>query len=151
MLPQERLKREARRLIRRFRVETALLQPRLMILFGSYARGDFTEDSDIDLCVVAEKLPRELFARRGMVSLYTVHRIRAIGFQPEEFLSLVRVMNLFVYDILEEGRVMFDDGFSTTVYETFRRCKKEYGARKRGHTWKWREAPQILRESKPQI
>ncbi|MBO3840050.1 MAG: nucleotidyltransferase domain-containing protein, partial [Candidatus Brockarchaeota archaeon] len=39
------------------------LEPKLIILFGSHARGDFTEESDIDICVVAENLPENLFER----------------------------------------------------------------------------------------
>jgi predicted nucleotidyltransferase len=39
------------------RIVSALSQPARIILFGSYARGEATEDSDIDLLVVEPELP----------------------------------------------------------------------------------------------
>jgi len=35
----------------------AAAHPKKIILFGSYARGDATEDSDLDLLVVEEEVP----------------------------------------------------------------------------------------------
>lgn len=36
-----------------------------VILFGSYARGDFDEESDIDILVVANLLPEEMTSYRS--------------------------------------------------------------------------------------
>ena len=35
----------------------AAANPNKIILFGSYARGDATEDSDLDLMVIAHEVP----------------------------------------------------------------------------------------------
>jgi len=39
-----------------------------VVLYGSVARGDYRPDSDIDLLLVFEELPRGAFARRDTVS-----------------------------------------------------------------------------------
>lgn len=39
-----------------------------LILFGSYARGDFDEDSDIDVMVLVDIDSRELYKYRSLVS-----------------------------------------------------------------------------------
>ena len=41
--------------------------PEKIILFGSYARGDFTEDSDIDVAVIVASIS----GRKNMVTQYT--------------------------------------------------------------------------------
>ena len=33
-------------------------RPRLVILFGSYTRGDYTESSDVDVLIVSDLFPR---------------------------------------------------------------------------------------------
>ena len=33
-------------------------RPRLVVLFGSYARGDYTESSDVDVLIVSDLFPR---------------------------------------------------------------------------------------------
>ncbi|MGQ9515057.1 MAG: nucleotidyltransferase domain-containing protein, partial [Thermoproteota archaeon] len=57
MLPKEELKKAAYEKVRELLRQIEKLRPRLVVLFCSYARGDFTEMSDIDVCVVAENLP----------------------------------------------------------------------------------------------
>lgn len=32
---------------------------KLIILYGSYARGDYTNESDIDLLIIADKIPSD--------------------------------------------------------------------------------------------
>lgn len=56
----KKYKSELERCIRRFRerIEKLLDSPIQIILFGSYARGDETEGSDVDLLVVVPKLDK---------------------------------------------------------------------------------------------
>ncbi len=45
------------------------------MLYGSYAKyakDDFIEYSDIDVCVIAEKLLENIFERRSLLGLYKV-------------------------------------------------------------------------------
>ena len=39
-----------------------------MILFGSYARGDFHKDSDIDVCLLSPLFGKDAFKNRQMVA-----------------------------------------------------------------------------------
>ena len=47
------------------------IQPEKIILFGSYARGDFDRDSDLDLFLFhvsrkCRKIPKSIFALEGL-------------------------------------------------------------------------------------
>ena len=108
MFPKEKLKREAFKRIRTFMNQVKPLKPRLIMLYGSYARGDFTELSDVDICLVAENLPGDVFTRRSLSGLHGVKDLRPIGYYPWEFLDELRRPNLFLYDVLTEGVVVYD-------------------------------------------
>jgi len=84
--------------------------PEKIILFGSYALGEATEDSDLDLLVVAETgLP----ARERFPALRRLVGDIPVGFDlilktPEEYGRLRSVMNHIVY---------FADKYGKTLYE----------------------------------
>ncbi|MEM2901965.1 MAG: nucleotidyltransferase domain-containing protein [Candidatus Bathyarchaeia archaeon] len=111
MFPKERLKKEAFKRIRAFTNQVKPLKPRLIILYGSYARGDFTELSDVDVCLVAKNLPDDIFRRRSLSGLHRVRSLKPIGYSPMEFLEELRKPNLFLYDVLAEGVIIYNDGF----------------------------------------
>lgn len=86
--------------------------PEKIILFGSWARGDFMESSDVDLMVVAntdlryidrihkalKALPEDEAVRYGFdVLVYT----------PEEFEHLRRTRR-FVEQACEEGKILYE-------------------------------------------
>ncbi|MCX8189206.1 MAG: nucleotidyltransferase domain-containing protein [Nitrososphaeria archaeon] len=97
MLPKEKLKELMSAKISDFLKQIENVKPKLVILFGSYARGNFTEDSDIDVYVVAESLPTNIFERRSMSRLYKVQGLKAIGYYPTEFIEMLNEPNLFIY------------------------------------------------------
>ncbi|MGQ9782340.1 MAG: nucleotidyltransferase domain-containing protein [Nitrososphaeria archaeon] len=122
-------------------------------LFGSLARGDFTEESDIDLLVVAEGLPEDvgkrhsLFTRIRMrvLSSETAHNLREKGYSitfSEVFLTPdeVRRHPPILLDIVEDGIMLYDkDGFLATIINKMKERLKELGARriKVGRGWYW--------------
>jgi len=117
LLPRERLRRRAEALIHRFLEEVAeRYGPSCVILFGSYARGGFTESSDIDVCVVSPRLPASIHERRTIH--HGVPRVRAIGYWPEEFVEEIRRGNPLVLDIVYYGKPL-------RGLDEFRRYKKE--------------------------
>ncbi len=83
-----------------------------VILFGSYARGDATEDSDVDLMIVAEsELPR--FKRsRGLYTLIRPHpfAMDLVVYTPEEVERGKRSDFSFVSGVLREGKTLYDSG-----------------------------------------
>ena len=84
-----------------------------LILYGSYARGDFNAASDVDILRVAnERAFRE--ARDESVTLHT--------YALDDLLELARHGSLFVLHILQEGTPLNDPaGVMRLLASTFRR------------------------------
>ena len=78
-----------------------------VILFGSYARGEETADSDIDLFIIAPT--KERFFQRMATTLRTVRDlyrglpISPIVLRPEELEERKNKKDQFIIEILEEG------------------------------------------------
>ena len=81
-----------------------------VILYGSYARGDFNEWSDIDVLIIAEQLPENPIER---LSLIEDCMARVAGVEPLLLtLNMIRKMrgkNLAIREALEKGVVLLDD------------------------------------------
>ena len=85
-------------------------RPEKIILFGSYANRNPTEDSDLDLLLVKEsKLPRYKRAR-------AVHRLFVpypcamdiIVYSKSEINKWKDVRNSFVHNVLKNGKVLYE-------------------------------------------
>jgi predicted nucleotidyltransferase len=86
------------------------LHPRRIILFGSRARGDAREDSDVDLLVIADtELPpdeRNFVAHKAVRDLGMPTDI--LVFTPREVERLRTWMSSIVAIALREGRVIHE-------------------------------------------
>ncbi len=96
----ERLKKISERLKKEYKAEK-------VILYGSYARGEVTEDSDIDLFIIAPTNER-FFDRMASVSkiirdLRNGLPISPIVLTPDEFNHKLQIEDAFIQTILEEG------------------------------------------------
>lgn len=80
-----------------------------VILFGSVARGQAKEHSDIDIIVVASGLP-EVRNRDALPPFPKPARIQDIWLTPEELEDMIIAKTGFLVDALLEGRVLLDDG-----------------------------------------
>jgi len=110
------------------------LKPRLIVLFGSHARGDYTDESDIDLLVVSDMLPRD--PRLSFEELFDPEepRITPIGLNTEVFLSKLRRGEPFILEILEDGRVLcVDEKFYEEIARVFAEVRRKYV--RRGRAW----------------
>lgn len=136
MLPRERLRKEAEKLLKSFLSEIRPLAPRCVILFGSYAKGNFTESSDIDVCVLAENLPQDELARRCLTGLHSTPKIKAIGFYPKEFLQYLAGLRFLAYDIVLDGIPIYDDDFFSKIKRLYHDCLREHGIVKEEKGWR---------------
>ncbi|MEM4648788.1 MAG: nucleotidyltransferase domain-containing protein [Nitrososphaerota archaeon] len=112
------------------------LDLKLVILFGSLARGDWMESSDIDLLIVSDDLsddPAENFIRlkRG--------RVEPHGYSARRFLEELEKPNLLILDALEYGeRLVVDDEFMRVVENKREEVKRRYGLKWVDGAWTWR-------------
>jgi len=128
-----------------------------IVVYGSVARGTARKDSDIDLLVVAEGLPKSRMKRQqifleveeGLNSVVEelwskgVHvDFSPIMLTPEEA-SKIRPIYL---DMVEDAVVLYDkDMFFETILERLRKRLKELGAKRIwvGDKWYWMLKPDI--------
>ena len=92
------------------RAASAASSPASVMLFGSYARGDADEGSDLDLLVIEQNVPDKA------AEYLKLHRaIGAIGvgvdvlvMSGEEFLRRSRVPGTLPYWAAKEGKMLHD-------------------------------------------
>lgn len=71
-------------------------------MFGSYARGDLNEGSDIDLLIVGdfkEKFHKRIASILGLTDL----PIEALCYTEEEFREMIMNDRGFISEVLKEG------------------------------------------------
>jgi len=110
------------------------LKPRLVVLFGSYARGDYTDESDIDILVVSDHVSRD--PREAFQQLYDPEepKIMPIGMNTEVFISKLKRGEPFILEIMEDGKVLCKDPeFHNFILKLYKEVRKNYI--RRGRTW----------------
>lgn len=103
MLTAAQLQEMSERISREF-------DPDRIILFGSYAQGNATDDSDIDLLVVADTAlpPRQRYgAVRRLVADYPAS-FDIVVKTPEEYARTRGVVNNIVYLADKYGKVIYE-------------------------------------------
>lgn len=85
--------------------------PRRIVLFGSYARGDADESSDLDLMIIEDDctLPRHLRATAYRMALTGLHpRKDILVYTSAEAERWKSVDQSFVTTALREGRLLYE-------------------------------------------
>lgn len=129
-----------------------------VIVFGSAARGDLREDSDIDLLVIARNLPPsrferlEIFERAERLVEEELKKIKEEAGLRLELSPILKTLEeaskptpLYL-DLVEDALILYDEeGFMEKVLERVRRRLKELGARRiwRGRRWYWVLKPEV--------
>ena len=85
------------------------LNPKLVILFGSFASGDINEGSDVDILVVAD-FKEDFLQRIGTLMKLNTFGIpvEPLGYTPEEFEAMKRDGNPFVLEVLGKGKILYN-------------------------------------------
>ncbi len=74
-----------------------------ILLFGSYARREVHEGSDIDLIVVGD-FPFRFHERSSLVRDLTDLPVEALCYTPAEFAALIAEDNPFISEVLSEAQ-----------------------------------------------
>ena len=83
--------------------------PEKIILFGSAARGDTDEYSDIDLIVIKEtdqRFVQRLVDISEFISSYI--SVDVFVYTPGELKAMVEDENLFIEQALKDGKVLYE-------------------------------------------
>jgi len=84
-------------------------RPSLIVLFGSFASRDINEGSDVDILVVADFKEEFLDRIRTLMDLNRFRiPIEPVGYTPKEFEEMKKRGNLFVTEVLEKGKILFE-------------------------------------------
>jgi predicted nucleotidyltransferase len=84
-------------------------RPEAVILFGSFAKGDINEGSDVDAMVIADfkegflervELPWDLKAE-------IKRSLEPVGYTPEEFQRMREEGNSSIREVLESGKLLY--------------------------------------------
>ncbi|MEW5768560.1 MAG: nucleotidyltransferase domain-containing protein [bacterium] len=85
-------------------------KPEKVIFFGSYARGEIDEYSDLDFVVI--KKTKKRFIRRLIEVAKLIDndlgQVDVFVYTPEEFQRMVEWENPFIENVLKEGRVVYE-------------------------------------------
>jgi predicted nucleotidyltransferase len=87
------------------------IQPEKIILFGSYARGDFDMDSDLDLFIIKDAKESSRIMRRKIDALLRGRRfaVDLLVRKPKEVEWNFRAKNPFyLYHIFRDGKVLYE-------------------------------------------
>lgn len=123
-----------------------------VVVFGSVARGTQTFDSDLDLLIIAKRLPKGRMRRIGQfVAIENKINSFLEVLQKKEgintYLSVIiktpeeaeKGSPLFL-DMIEDAKILFDkDSFFEKVLNKLRNRLRELGAKRiwRGNAWYW--------------
>jgi len=78
--------------------------PKKIILFGSQARGDVDEESDLDLVIGAASAKSFVGRLRESVDLLPEAKLDVLIYTPEEWEEMVAAANPFIEQLLAGGR-----------------------------------------------
>jgi len=87
-------------------------KPEKIILFGSYACGQPTKDSDIDLFIIkaTDRPRRERFVEvsKLLFKISSDVPVEPHVFTPEELRERITIGDPFILEILQKGEVLYD-------------------------------------------
>lgn len=84
--------------------------PKKVVLFGSFARGDYHGLSDLDLIIIKDTPKRFLDRIIEVLDLCDSSiPIEPLVYTPQEIEQLLAEDNTFITQALKEGRVLYDE------------------------------------------
>ena len=85
-------------------------KPEKIILFGSLAKGQINQGTDIDLFIIKSDIPEFGVDRIRQLDALIKYRLATdfIVYRPAELEQRLKLGDPFVKSILEEGKVLYD-------------------------------------------
>lgn len=83
--------------------------PEKIIIFGSYLKGEFNQDSDLDFLIIKRNVPENGIDRIREIS-NLIEREIAVDFlvyQPEEIEERIKLGDPFIKDIINTGKTIY--------------------------------------------
>ncbi len=113
------------------------LKPRTILLYGSLARGDFHQGSDADILVVSDNIPHSPLDRWKLLDTLTPASLPAevLAYTSKEFEAMIEERHPTALSVLEEGRVLNDNGFYKEAQRKYQRVRKRTGLKRTERGW----------------
>lgn len=106
---REKIRKEFEKEIEKFIFDLRAYQPLKVILYGSFARGDYHEGSDIDLVILKETSRRFVDRIGDVLKFYKGGlAIEPLVYTPAEFEKMKLDENPFIRQVLLEGKTVFE-------------------------------------------
>jgi len=102
--------RETNKIVKRFiNLIIKKFNLKKIIIFGSFARGDYHKGSDLDLVIVGEFKERFIDRIGKIIALNDSDlEIEAMVYTEEEFRKMIQERRPFIEQVLEEGIVVYE-------------------------------------------
>ncbi|PSO04835.1 DNA polymerase subunit beta [Candidatus Marsarchaeota G2 archaeon ECH_B_SAG-G06] len=111
---------------------------RLVVLFGSRARGDFTQHSDYDVLMVSDEIPKDPSGVSNQLFMKTLNMFQedvdAVFMNTDVFLNKLEEGGPFILEIIVDGKVLEkDEDFWKRVLQIYSNVRAHY--ERRGKEW----------------
>ncbi|MEO0249415.1 MAG: nucleotidyltransferase domain-containing protein [candidate division WOR-3 bacterium] len=121
--------------VQRFVKGVASLKPLLILLFGSVATGEFTQDSDADVLVIFDR-PVEWL----MIYAHSQGMVQPLVKTLDEVLAEIRHGEPFFIEIVEDGLALYDaGGIHQRLIGEAAKAKREWGLTRTADGWEWKK------------
>ena len=108
--PDNFINRKTNKIVKRFvNLIIKKFNIKKIIIFGSFARGDYHKGSDLDLVIVGEFKERFIDRIGKIIELNDSDlEIEAMVYTEEEFQKMIQERRPFIEQVLEEGIVVYE-------------------------------------------
>jgi predicted nucleotidyltransferase len=107
MVSKDQFDKEVQNVVRQL---VRLYKPQKVVLFGSLAKGEISQGTDIDLFIVKSDVPELGVDRIRELDALVKYRLATdfVVYTPEEVEQRLKLGDPFVKSIIEQGKVLYD-------------------------------------------